>query len=121
MTSMAVVLWFGNESILRLFTNDADVIAAGRIVITTSAFIQPLMAASFVFSGALRGAGDTRSTMLITVFAIWGLRLAAVYGLGLVLGLGLYGAWLAVGLDFAFRAGLFWWRFRGGRWEGMKV
>ena len=121
MTSMAVVLWFGNEFILRLFTTDTAVIEAGRIVITTSAYIQPLMAASFVFSGALRGAGDTRSTMLITVFAIWGLRLAAVYGLGLVLGLGLYGAWLAVGLDFAFRAGLFWLRFRSGRWEGMKV
>jgi putative MATE family efflux protein len=121
MTTMAVVLLFGNEFILRLFTNDEDVIAAGKIVITTSAYIQPLMAASFVFAGALRGAGDTRTTMVITVITIWGLRLAAAYMLGVVLGLGLYGAWLAVGLDFAFRALLFWRRFRSGRWERLKV
>ncbi len=121
MTTMAVLLFVGNDFILRLFTSDEAVIAAGKVVITTSAFVQPLMAASFVFSGALRGAGDTRATMVITVVSIWGLRLAAAYGLGVVLGLGLFGAWLAIGLDFAFRAALFWMRFRSGRWEGVKV
>lgn len=121
MTSMAVLLFVGNESILRLFTNDEAVIAAGQIVISTSAYIQPLMAASFVFAGALRGAGDTRSTMFITVISIWVLRLAAAYFLGAVLGLGLYGVWLAFGLDFVARATLFWLRFRGGRWQAVKV
>ena len=74
-----------------------------------------------MFAGALRGAGDTRATMLITVASIWGLRLAAAYGLGIGLGLGLQGAWLAVGLDFALRATLFWARFRGGQWTAVKV
>jgi putative MATE family efflux protein len=121
MTTMAVLLFVGNEFVLRLFTNDQAVVAAGHIVISTSAYIQPLMAASFVFAGALRGAGDTRATMLITVASIWGLRLAAAYVLGIALGLGLYGAWLAVGLDFALRALLFWLRFRSGRWTAVKV
>ena len=121
MTGLAVVLFAGNAFILRLFTNDSEVIAAGRIVITTSAFIQPLMAASFVFAGALRGAGDTRATMVITVLSVWGLRLAAAYTFGIVLGLGLYGVWLAFGLDFAARAAFFWLRFRSGRWQTVKV
>jgi putative MATE family efflux protein len=121
MTTMALLLLIGHEFILRLFTNDAAVIAAGKIVIHTSAYIQPIMAASFVFSGGLRGAGDTRSTMLITVASIWGLRLAAAYVLGIALGLGLYGAWLAIGLDFASRALLFWLRFRSGRWMAVRV
>jgi putative MATE family efflux protein len=121
MSSMAVVLFVGNEFILRLFTNDEAVIAAGQVVIHTSAYIQPMMAASFVFAGALRGAGDTRATMVITVASIWGLRLAASYVLGAVLGLGLYGVWLAFGLDFAVRSTLFWLRFQSGRWTAIKV
>ncbi len=121
MTTMAVVLLFGNEAILRLFTNDEAVIQAGKVVITTSAYIQPLMAASFVFAGALRGAGDTRATMMISVATIWGLRLLVAYILGVSLGLGLLGAWLAMGLDFGVRALLFWRRFRGGRWEAMQI
>ena len=121
MTTMAVVLLLGNEYILRLFTNDPEVVAAGHVVISASAFIQPLMAASFVFSAGLRGAGDTRATMVITVAAVWGLRLAAAYVFAIVLGLGLLGVWLAFGLDFAARAALFWLRFRTGKWQTVKV
>jgi putative MATE family efflux protein len=121
MTSMAVVLFVFADPILRLFTDDAAVIAAGHIVIRTSAVIQPMMAASFVFSGALRGAGDTRATMVITVATIWGLRLLMAYVLGVMLGLGLFGAWLAVGIDFAVRSLLFWLRFRTGRWARLRV
>jgi Na+-driven multidrug efflux pump len=59
--------------------------------------------------------------MFITVASIWGLRLVAAYALGIALGLGLQGAWLAVGLDFAFRALSFWLRFRSGRWTSVRV
>jgi len=59
--------------------------------------------------------------MLITVSSIWALRLIAAYGLGVALGLGLFGAWLAVGLDFGFRAFMFWRRFESGRWMMLKV
>src|SRR5690606_39748852 len=74
MTSMALVLLLFNEPILRLFTDDVEVIRQGSIVLRTSAFIQPIMAASFVFSGALRGAGDTRATMVVTGVSVVGLR-----------------------------------------------
>jgi Na+-driven multidrug efflux pump len=49
------------------------------------------------------------------------LRLVAAYVLGVTLGLGLLGAWLGVGIDFTFRAGLFWLRFRTGKWAGLRV
>jgi putative MATE family efflux protein len=121
MTVMGVLLFVFEAHILRVFADDAAVLAAGAIVIRTSAVQQPLLAASFVFSGALRGAGDTRATMLITLTSIWGLRLVAAYVLGIVLGLGLFGAWLAVGLDFAVRSTLFYLRFRGGKWTTLRV
>jgi len=121
MSGMGLFLLLFDAPILRLFTDDAAVIREGVVVIRTCALIQPVMAASFVFSGGLRGAGDTRTTMLITVGSIWALRLVAAYVLGSLLGLGLLGAWLGVGVDFSFRALLFWLRFRGGKWAALRV
>ncbi|MBL8056120.1 MAG: MATE family efflux transporter [Anaerolineales bacterium] len=121
MAVMGALLFIFEAPILLFFTDDPAVLAAGAVVVRASAVQQPLLAASFVFSGALRGAGDTRTTLLITVGSIWGLRLAAAYLLGISLGLGLLGAWLAVGLDFGSRAFFFWRRFESGRWMALKV
>jgi putative MATE family efflux protein len=121
MLVMGAVLFFFQAPILMIFTNDAAVLAAGATVMHMSAAQQPLLAASFVFGGALRGAGDTRSTLLITVSSIWGLRLLAAYVLGVVFGLGLLGAWIGIWLDFAFRSTMFYWRFRSGKWETLRV
>jgi len=121
MTLMGALLFIFEEPILRLFTTDAAVLAAGAIVIHSSALQQPLLATAFVFSGALRGAGDTRAAMLISLTSIWGLRLAAAYLLGVVFGLGLFGAWLGIAVDFSFRALMFWLRFRSGKWATLRV
>lgn len=121
MAVMGLILFFFQAPILRIFTDDASVLEAGAIVIHMSAVQQPVLAASFVFSGALRGAGDTRTTMLITITSIWGLRLLAAYLFGIVFGLGLLGAWLAIWLDFAFRSTMFYLRFRGGKWQTLRI
>jgi Na+-driven multidrug efflux pump len=121
MSLMGVALLVFNTQILSLFTDDMSVVAAGTTVIATCALIQPAMATSFIFSGGLRGAGDTRTTLIISVGSIWGLRLVAAYILGVTLGLGLLGAWLGIGIDFTFRGVLFWLRFRSGKWATLRV
>jgi putative MATE family efflux protein len=121
MSGLGLFLFLFDAPILRLFTDDAAVVQQGTIVIRTAALLQPVMAASFVFSGALRGAGDTRATMFITVGSVWALRLVAAYLLGVVLGLGLLGAWLGIAVDFSFRALLFWLRFHTGKWTALRV
>jgi putative MATE family efflux protein len=121
MVSMGLLLFFAAEPILWLFTSDPEVARAGLIVARTDGLLQAIIATSFVFSGALRGAGDTRSTMAITVTSIWFVRLSACYLLAHTLGLGLQGIWLGIGLDFAARAAFFFWRFRTGRWAKIRV
>jgi len=83
--------------------------------------IQPLLAASMVFSGALRGAGDTRFPMVVTAAAIWLVRLPLAYLFALVLGGGLLGAWAAMALDMVMRGVLNFLRFRAGRWKTLQV
>jgi putative MATE family efflux protein len=117
----ALVIFFYDSAILRIFTNDPEVIAAGVPIMRLAAVAQPLIAAAFVFGGSLRGAGDTRATMLGTVFSVWGLRVVLAYLLGTVLGLGLIGVWLAFNVDWASRASLFFLRFRAGKWRTLQV
>jgi MATE family multidrug resistance protein len=121
MVTMGIVIFAFDRALIRLFIEDATVIAYGVPVLRIAAVIQPLMAASFVFSGALRGAGDTRTTLVITVLSTWGLRVVVTYLLGQVLGLALIGVWLAISADFGVRAFLFWRRFRSDKWQSIRV
>jgi putative MATE family efflux protein len=121
MTAIGVGLLLFAEPIVRIFTADPDVIRNGALAIRIAGAIQPIMSQSFVFGGALRGAGDTRATMVITMLSVWGLRVVVTYFVGRVLGLGILGAWLAVGIDFSLRTILFGLRWRGGKWAALRV
>jgi multidrug resistance protein, MATE family len=106
--------WF-----LRLMVNDPAVVAAGVAPLRTVGIIQPLLAASFIFSGALRGAGDTRFPLLIKLVSPWLLRLPLA--MLLIPTLGLLGAWIALSSDLVLQGVLAWWRFRGNRWEQIRI
>jgi putative MATE family efflux protein len=121
MLPMGVALYVLAEPILSIFTSDRAVIDASISAIHIAAFTQPWMAASFVFMSALRGAGDTRTALLITVASIWTVRLGVAYLGAHVLGWGLAGAWLGIMADFAVRASCGWLRFRSGVWQKIAV
>jgi putative MATE family efflux protein len=111
----------------------APVVAAGVPVLRLVAFAMPALAACHVFSSALRGAGDTRSALLVTAAGFFAVRLPVTFlacepsvmlpgGWTLPgLGLGLYGCWIGMQADLWFRGGLFAWRFIGGGWERIRV
>jgi MATE family multidrug resistance protein len=121
MTVMGVVILLFERALIQAFIDDPLVMAQGIPVLRIAALIQPLMAASFVFSGGLRGAGDTRTTLGITLLSVWGLRVVITYLLGQLFALALIGAWIGIATDFGFRAAMFWWRFRSGRWQTIRV
>jgi len=121
MTTLGIVILLFESALIRVFIDDPLVMAQGIPVLRIAAIIQPMMAASFVFSGGLRGAGDTRATLAITIFSVWGLRVIITYALGQWFGLALIGAWIAIATDFSFRALMFWQRFRSGKWQNIRV
>ncbi len=83
----------------------------------------------FVLSGALRGAGDTKSPMYITAVSKLLFRILPAYllGFGFAIGsfrfegLGVIAAWIAMSLETFTTAGFFWWVFRKGKWKYIKV
>jgi len=105
------------RALLSFFTPDARVIAAGVPVLRIAAISQPFFACATVLTGALRGAGDTLTPMLIGLIAMWVVRLGVSLILVKYLGLGLTGAWLGMMADLVVRGVLTFIRYHRGRWQ----
>jgi putative MATE family efflux protein len=106
--------WF-----LSILTRDQAVVEAGILPLRMVGVVQPLLAANFVYAGALRGAGDTLRPLLIKLIVPWLVRLPLAFVL--IPMLGLNGAWLAMSIDLGLQGVLAWWFFRGGKWERITV
>ncbi|MDD2956892.1 MAG: MATE family efflux transporter [Oscillospiraceae bacterium] len=110
-------LYIFGESILRFFTPDEEVIAIGYECLKLVAFLQPVQVLAWVYAGALRGAGDTKSTFYITAVTTWGIRTLGAVLLIRVFHLGLLEAVMCMCVDGFVRALLMYLRFRSGKWQ----
>lgn len=99
------------------FGTDPAVRDLAGLAIRIGASAQPFLALTMVLSGGLRGAGDTRSPLWVTLAAVLLIRIPVVYLFAVVFGWGLAGVWAACTLDWLFRAGLLAWIFQGGAWR----
>jgi Na+-driven multidrug efflux pump len=116
-----VVFLLFSPPLVGFFTRDPEVIALGSGPLRLVALAQPLLASSMIFSGALRGAGDTRWPMVYTAAGIWLVRVPLAALFVLLLDLGLMGAWYAMVLDLGVRGALAFLRYRVGRWKVVEV
>jgi putative MATE family efflux protein len=109
------------DAIYRLMSNDPAVAAVGVPAFRILGFVQPMLAAGIIYNGALRGIGDARITMLISIIAGVCLRVPIGYLGGIWLGGGLIGAWCGMWTDNVTKFILGWLRFRHGGWRHIRV
>ena len=98
----------------------ATVDLAARCLYVT-AFAQVGFAAAMVFSGVLRGAGDTVALMGLNLASTVCLRFAGVVVALFVLHLGLVAVWVVLAGELAVRGALFYGRFLQGKWRHVRV
>lgn len=89
--------------LLAAFTADPTVVRTGLTLLAVAAGFQLFDGLQGVTTGVLRGAGDTRTPMLVNLAAHWALGLPCGYALAFPGRLGALGLWigLAVGLTVA--------------------
>jgi len=75
----------------------------------------------FVLPSILRSSGDGKFTSMVCIGAMVLMRLTTGYILTIVLRVGIIGIWIAMFLDWIFRASFFFPRFRSGKWLQFKV
>jgi putative MATE family efflux protein len=111
MAAMAVLFISLPHQLIALFTSDPDVIEKGSVFLKLVAFAQVPLAISFVYAGSLRGTGDTHYVFLVTLAAMWGIRVLLSYIAAIPLHLSLYMVWSVFLIDWFFRAAAFAWRY----------
>lgn len=118
---LSLIFFFLGKPIVSLYTKETEVIAQGARILMFVALVQPLQSSQFILAGALRGAGDTRATAVITMITVLFIRPSlALYSIN-VLNWGLEGAWFALLVDQAIRSLLVLFRFNSGKWKRIKV
>ena len=109
------------DPIFQLMSTDEQVRRIGPPAFRIMAFIQPFLCLAIVYTGALRGAGDTKMMMYIQLLGGLVLRAPGAYLFGVVLGGGLIGCWFGMWLDNLTKCVCGWGRFVHGGWKKLKV
>ncbi|MDO5147081.1 MAG: MATE family efflux transporter [Eubacteriales bacterium] len=73
---------------------------------------------SFTLPNVFRAANDVRFTMIVGVFSMWAFRIVCAFVFGKYMGMGVFGAWVAMVLDWVVRSGFFILRYKSGKWKG---
>jgi Na+-driven multidrug efflux pump len=76
----------------------------------------PLWSFSFITPSALRAAGDSKFTSVVSMLSMWLFRIVLGYILSIVLPLGIIGVWLAMDCEWGVRGLIFMHRYRGRKW-----
>jgi Na+-driven multidrug efflux pump len=115
MVAGGAVMSFFAEQISRFMIDDPEVIALMVPFIYIISCSLPLMGIEFSMAGALRGAGDTRYPMMVTIFSIALSRILVPY---ILVTIGADVMWLYATslLDFGIKSSLNMRRFRKKTW-----
>ena len=122
--SVSLFLFFGGEFITSLYTNNNDLSRLSANMLKIIAVANAFSNARFVYTAALRGAGDSRFVAVITFVGV--LLIRPIISIILVfppfpLQLGLAGIWIALSTDGVACFLLARTRFKKGKWTEIKV
>ncbi len=125
---MAALFFVIPETFLGLFRSTSEetgdfgeILRRGTLILRLVAIYTIFDTMFIVFSGALKGAGDTRFAMWVQAALAWFFFVPPVYVIIEVIRLGLLTAW-GWGITYVILLGVvFWLRFRSGRWREIRM
>lgn len=88
-----------------------------QLIIYHSICCSIIWPSSFALPNAIRAANDVKFTMIISIISMWVWRIGFSYILAKTFGLGVLGVWIAMTIDWLFRAICFIIRFVSGKWK----
>ena len=76
---------------------------------------------AFTLPNTLRAAADVKFPMILSIISMWIFRIGFSWLLGVQFGWGVFGIWVAMTIDWLFRAVCFTVRYLGGKWQKAAV
>jgi putative MATE family efflux protein len=111
----AIVSIFAKD-LLGIFTDNMSIIELGSTLILLTIILEPGRSFNLVLISSLRAAGDVKFPVYMGILSMWGVSVTLSYFLGIYLGLGLIGIWIAFIADEWLRGLLMLWRWRSKVW-----
>ena len=118
---IALLLAIFAKPLFGLFSSDPQVIALGQQLMWVEVFLEIGRCFNIVLVRNLQAVGDVKFPVTIGIISQWVLGVGVAWLLGLYLGMGLLGIWIAFALDENFRAVVFFFRWKQGKWKNIKT
>ena len=98
---MLVLTWFLANTIISLYGPSEETAGLARRLVLTLAILAPFFwGFAFCVPQMLRACGDAKFTMYISICSLFTLRVAGAWFFGIYLGLGVYGVWMGMFIDW---------------------
>lgn len=121
MVTTGVTMAVFGESLMRIFSDDPDIIKLGHQLLIMAAIFAGFDAINIVLIGALRGAGDTRWIMMALIIGTYVFMIPMAWLFARPLGLEAMGAWIGATLYVIGLSGVVLWRFHSEAWRHIRI
>ena len=105
---------------ISFFTQDSATVEAASIYLRLVGISQVPLAMTFVINGALRGAGATKTTLIVNALSLWLLRVIPSLAL-YYLGFGLIWIFITMTVETFIKGGVFWYIYQRRNWQTVRA
>ena len=112
----SALLALTGKGILTMFTDNEEIIRMGCWVLVIDLFLEVGRTSNIFAVGTLRATGDAIYPVVIGIIYQWSIAVGLGYVLGIPLGYGLLGMWVAFALDENVRGVILMRRWRSKKW-----
>ena len=117
-----VIIFVGLPLILGIYNLSAQTAAmASEMIIWHGIFAIIIWPLSFTLPARFRGAGDSKSVMYISLAVMFACRIGLSYVIAGWMGIGVFGTWIAMFIDWYVRAGIYVYRYLSNKWTEYRV
>ena len=123
---LMLLFTLGGDMLINLFMTKGEpeavtIVSVGVKILMILAAITPAQISQVIYSGCVRGAGDTTYAAVVSLVCIAVVRPITTYLMCYVFSFGVIGAWIAMAIDQYLRLAFMFVRFSGGKWARVKV
>ncbi|MEW8969151.1 MAG: MATE family efflux transporter [Mesobacillus sp.] len=115
--AITVIIVSIREPILGVFTANSEIIREGSKVLLLCLILEPGRTFNIVVISSLRAAGDAVFPVKMAFVSMWGISVPLAYILGIKMGFGLSGVWIAFIVDEWLRGIIMYIRWKSRVWE----
>jgi len=114
-----VFIVFGGHILMSMFTKDTEVIRLGDQYLTIVSSFYILFTLMFIYTGLMRGAGDSLVPMVISLLSLWLIRIPMAWYLSGKIGA--IGIWWSIPAGWFIGAALSYVYYKSGRWKKQSI